>query len=69
MDPDDGLFKDRGRIQVISPLFITVDAIRNEEEPSCSWIHVLISACICEKIIIWVFNIVYMMFHMDYTNI
>ena len=43
MDSDDGLLEDHGRIQVISPLFIFVHVVRNNEEPSCSRTYVLIS--------------------------
>ena len=32
-------------------LSIIVHVVRNEEEPSCFWIHVLISTCICAKIV------------------
>ena len=36
MDPDDGLLEDCGRIQVVSPLVISIHAIYNTEEPYCS---------------------------------
>ena len=62
MDPDDGLLEDRGRIQVISPLVISVHAIYNTEVPSCS-------RNICVSVCLYVCENCYLSIHYDLFNV
>ena len=50
MNPDDGLVKDRGRIQVISPLLLLYMLFIIQKNHLVLEIYVLKFSCICENI-------------------